>query len=89
MKTVISIKVDQDIKDQAKAVTASAGISLSTAINAYLHQLVATRRIEFYAPEPMTPKMEKLIQEVEAEREAGLVSEGFTNVDDFLADLQK
>ena len=88
MKTVISIKVDQDVKDQAKAIAASAGISLSTAVNAYLRQLVATRRIELYAAEPMSPELEALILEVEAERMAGLASKPFTSVDEFLSDLK-
>jgi addiction module RelB/DinJ family antitoxin len=89
MKTVISVKVDKDIKEKAQEVAASAGISLSTMINSYLRQVTATRRIELYAPEQMTPKLESLIADVEAEIAEGRVSEGFTSVDDFLADLKK
>lgn len=87
MKTVISIKIDQDVKDQAKAMAASAGISLSTIVNAQLRQFIATRRIEFYAPEPMSPKLTKLIAEVEKERASGLVSKSFDTVEDMLKDL--
>ena len=89
MNTVISVKVDQDVKDQAKEVARSAGLTLSTLVNAYLRQVAATRRIELYAPEQMTPKLEVLIAEVEAELQSGKASPGFQGADDFLADLKK
>lgn len=89
MKTVISVKVDKDVKEKAQEVAASAGISISTLVNSYLRQLSATRRIELYAPEQMTPNLEALIAEVEAEIASGKVSEGFSTADKFLADLKK
>lgn len=89
MNTVISVKLDSDVKASAQEVAKSAGLSLSTLVNAYLRQVAATRRIELYAPEPMTPKLEKLIAEVEAELKDGLASKKFDNAQDFLADLKK
>lgn len=89
MNTVISVRTNKDIKNQAAQVAESAGISLSALINSYLRQIVATRRIELYAPEPMTPKLESLVAEVEAELADGKVSKKFSNAEDFLADLKK
>jgi addiction module RelB/DinJ family antitoxin len=89
MNTVISVKVDRDVKDAAQAVAKSAGFSMGTLVNAYLRQVAVTRRIEFYAPEQMTPGLEKMIAEVEAELQAGKASKKFENVEDFLADLKK
>jgi addiction module RelB/DinJ family antitoxin len=89
MNTVISVKIDKDVKASAQEVAKSAGLSLSTLVNAYLRQVAATRRIELYAPEPMTPKLESLIAEVEAELSAGKVSRKFDDVEDFLGDLKK
>jgi addiction module RelB/DinJ family antitoxin len=89
MNTVISVKIDKEVKEAAQAVAKSAGLNLSTLVNAYLRQVVATRRIELYAPEPMTPELEKMIAVVEAEIEAGHVSEAYDNVDDFLVSLDK
>ena len=89
MNTVISVKVDKDVKDSAQEVAKSAGLTLSTLVNAYLRQVAATRRIELYAPEPMTPHLEALIAEVEAELKVGKASKPFDNVDDFLADLKR
>jgi addiction module RelB/DinJ family antitoxin len=88
MKTVISVKIDRDVKDSAQEVANSAGLTLSTLVNAYLRQVAATRRIELYAPEQMTPKLEKLIEEVEAELRSGKASKPFDSVGEFLADLK-
>lgn len=89
MKTVISVKIDKDVKASAQEVANSAGLTLSTLVNAYLRQVAATRRIELYAPEQMTPKLEKLIEEVEAELESGKISKEFDSVEEFLIDLKK
>lgn len=89
MNTVISVKLDRDVKESAQAVAKSAGLTLSALINAYLHQVVATRRIELYAPEPMTPKLEGLIARVETELAKGKASQVFDTADDFLTDLKK
>jgi addiction module RelB/DinJ family antitoxin len=88
MNTVISVRVSKEVKASAQEVAESAGLKLGTLINAYLRQLVATRRIEFYAPEQMSPKLEGLIAEVEAELSAGQVSKKFGTADDLLRDLQ-
>jgi addiction module RelB/DinJ family antitoxin len=89
MNTVISVKIDKDVKESAQEVAKSAGLSLSTLVNAYLRQVAATRRIELFAPEPMTPKLEGLIAQVEAELAAGDVSRKFNDVEHFLNDLKK
>lgn len=89
MNTVISVKIDKEVKTSAQAVAQSAGLTLSTLVNAYLRQVAATRRIELYAPEPMTPHLEGLIAEVEAELKSGKASEEFASAEEFLADLKK
>jgi len=89
MKTVISVKVDKDVKDAASEVAKSAGFTVSALVNAYLRQIAHTRRIEFYAPEPMTPKLERLIGRVEREVAQGQVSRTFSNIEDMLADLDR
>jgi addiction module RelB/DinJ family antitoxin len=87
--TVISVRIDKDVKEAAQEVANSAGLTLGTLVNAYLRQVSATRRIELYAPEPMTPNLEKLIAEVEQELKSGKTSKKFNNADDFLVDLKK
>lgn len=87
MQTVISVKVDKDVKEAAQAVAKSTGLSLSSLINSYLRQVVATRRIELYAPEEMTPKLEGLIAQVEAEISEGKVSQSYKNSKDLIKSL--
>ncbi len=89
MNTVISVRVDTGVKEAAQEVAESVGLKLSTLINAYLRQVVDTRRIVLYAPEQMTPKLEGLIAEVEAELKSGKASKKFDTADTFLADLNR
>ncbi len=88
MNTVISVKIDKDVKESAQEVANSAGLTISTLVNAYLRQVAATRRIELYAPEQMTPKLESLIEQVEAELKDGKASKHFDSVEEFLTDLK-
>ncbi len=72
MKTaMLSVKVDDQVKKRAQAVASSFGIPLSTLVNAYLIELGETGQIHFSATEAMTPKMEALIAQAEAEIAAG------------------
>lgn len=89
MNTVISVRIDEEVKIAAQEVAESAGLKLGTLINAYLRQVIATRRIELYAPEQMSPKLEGLIEEIERDLAAGKVSKTFSTAEDFLADLKK
>ena len=89
MNTVISVKIDKDLKEAAQEVAKSIGIPLSTLINTYLRQVVATRRVELYAPEQMTSKLEGLIAEVESEIERGEVSKSYDNATDFIKALKR
>lgn len=89
MNTVISVKTDKETKQAAQAVAKSAGLNLSVLINAYLKQVVATRRIELYAPEPMSPELEKAIQAVEDEIAQEGYSQPFDDTEEFLADLKR
>lgn len=88
MTTVISLKLDSQVKTDATALAKSTGLTLSGIINSYLKQIVSTRRIEIYAPEETTPHLEKLIAKVEKSIQAGNISRPFDNVDDFIADLK-
>ena len=89
MNTVISVRIDKKLKNLAQEVAESAGLKLGTLISAYLRQVVYTRRIELYAPEQMTPKLENLIAGVEADLESGKINKKFDSANDFLADLKK
>lgn len=89
VNTVISVKIDKEVKEAAAEVARSTGLTLSALVNAYLRHVVASRRIELFAPEAMTPKLEGLIAEVERELKSGKASKKFEDADAFLADLKK
>ena len=61
MKTVINIKADQTVKEEARKLAGEIGIPLSTIINAYLKQFIKTREVYFSSMPRMTPKLEELV----------------------------
>ncbi|MDQ2973521.1 MAG: hypothetical protein M3Q79_03510 [bacterium] len=82
MKTsVLNVKVDENVKKRAKIVASSFGIPLSTLVNAYLIELGETGQIHFTASEPMTKKMEKIIEVSEKEYANGDVSSPFEAIE--------
>ena len=50
-------------------------------INSYLKQAIATRHIDLHIPQTMTPKMERLLDEAEADIDAGRVIGSFEAVE--------
>lgn len=87
--TTMSIKIDENLKRQAQATASAIGIPLSTLINAYLREVVATGRVEFSAAEPMTPQMERIIEQAEKEIAAGETYGPFESVEDMLDSLHR
>ena len=61
MKTLISVKIDQDIKNQAQSLSKNLGIPLSTLVNAYLRQFVREEKATFTAAWQMSPELEKIL----------------------------
>ena len=88
MNKVITIKTDEATKKAAQELAKELGLTLNALINSYLKQVIITRHVELYAPELMTPKLEKLLEEAEASIKQGEVSRGYDNADDFLQDLR-
>ncbi len=77
-----------DTKRQAQAVAKRIGIPLSTLINAYLRDLALRGEVHFTAPEPMTPAMEKIIEQAEKEIAAGELSPAFESTEEMIAYLE-
>ncbi len=89
MNTVISVKTDKATKAAAQEVAKSMGLNLSTLVNSYLLQVIATRRVELYAPEKMTPELERIIGDVEADIAIHGLSPAFDTVEEFMVHLKK
>ncbi len=88
MKTaIVNFKTDEATKKKAQAVSKKLGIPLSNLLNAYLCELAATGSVHFAIAEPMTEKMEKLIEEAEKDIAEGNVSEAFETTEAFIGHL--
>ena len=65
MKTIINIKADKEVKEQAQKVAAELGLPLSTVINAYLKEFIRNRSINLSVAPRMSKQLEGLLGRVE------------------------
>ncbi len=62
MKTAISIKLDQDLKEDIQGLAQEFGMSLNTLITVQLKELLRQRKLELsmhFPDEQMSPELEK------------------------------
>ena len=71
MRTVINVKVEPAVRDQAKKLARELGVPLSTIINAQLRQFVREKAIRLEAAPRMSIKLERLLKRVEQDRQTG------------------
>lgn len=71
MKTMLNIKTEKKIKDEAQKVAKTLGLPLSAIVNRYLRDFIRDRRIEF--AEPLTPnaRTQKLLARIEKDIQVG------------------
>ncbi|EKD57676.1 MAG: hypothetical protein ACD_57C00192G0009 [uncultured bacterium] len=65
MQTVIHIKADKEVKENAAKTARDLGLNLTDVINASLRNFIRTREIIFSDTPQMTPELEKLLDRVE------------------------
>lgn len=65
MQTVIHIKADKEVKENAKKLAHELGLNLSDVINASLRTFIRTRTVIFSDSPQMTPELEKHLEKVE------------------------
>jgi len=91
MKTVINIKTNKEIKENAQKIAKDIGLSLSDVINASLRNFIRTREIYFSAIPRMTPEFERLVGKFEKDiKEKKNVSPSFSSsekINDYLDNL--
>ncbi len=68
---VVNIKTEENVKKQAQNIASELGLSLSSLINAYLRQLVRTRRIEFDLGEEPSHRLIKAMKKAEENLKKG------------------
>jgi antitoxin component of RelBE/YafQ-DinJ toxin-antitoxin module len=87
-KTVISVKVDKDVRDKARKVAKKIGVPLSMVVNQQLKEFAARERIEFEEPLMPNAKTRRVLDKAIREIRAGDMrnfSPGFTNMTDAIA----
>jgi addiction module RelB/DinJ family antitoxin len=71
MKTMINIKADKEVKENAQKIAKEIGLPLSTVMNAYLKEFIRNRSISFSTTPKMTPYLESVLDEVEKDIKEG------------------
>ena len=59
MKTQLIIKTDKEVKIQAQKTAKALGLPLSTLVNAYLKQFIATKEAHFYVQDELRPEAKR------------------------------
>lgn len=70
--TIISVKIDKDLKEQASKVANELGFSLSAVIKANLKKLVRERKIEVNLDSEYNPEFMKSVLEAEEDYKNGI-----------------
>lgn len=65
MTTVIHIKADKEVKENAQKAAKDLGLTLTDVINAALRNFIRTRKVVFSDIPTITPELEKLLDRVE------------------------
>ena len=90
MKTVINIKVDKVLKDQAIETAKDMALPLSTIINAFLKKFIRERSVSFVAPLKPSKRLEKILRQADKDLKEGKnLSPIFTDTDEMDAYLRK
>ena len=91
-KTIVTIKTERKLKDQAQKVAKTMGFSLGTLVNAYLRQLVVNK-VVYFSLKPsyfMSDYLENELSDVEVDlKQKKNFSKRFTDMKVALDDLKK
>lgn len=83
MNTVIHIKSDKEVKENAQKLARELGLNLSDVINASLRNFIRTREIYISAVPRMTPELEKILGPIEKDIKKGKnLSPGFSTAEE-------
>ena len=65
MKTVLTVKIDKELKKQAQTLAEEVGLPLSTVVAGSLKEIIAKKEIRFSAPYQMSAKLERRLAKIE------------------------
>jgi addiction module RelB/DinJ family antitoxin len=64
-KTILNIKTDKKVKEEAQKVARELGLPLGTIINAYLRDLVREKRVLFSVPPAPNKRLQVLLKKIQ------------------------
>ncbi len=67
-KTVLNIKTDKKVKEEAQKVARELGLPLGTIINAYLRELAREKKVIFSVPPAPNQHLQKLLRKIRSEK---------------------
>ncbi len=67
-KTVLNIKTDKKVKEEAQKVARELGLPLGTIINAYLRELAREKKVIFSVPPTPNQHLQKLLRKIRSEK---------------------
>ncbi len=74
--TVINIKTDKRVKQEAQQVARDLGLPLGTILNAYLREFTREKRVVFSVPPVPNQRLRKLLEKVRNDMKIGRKSAG-------------
>ena len=84
MKTVLNVKTDVEVKQQAQSLAKYLGVPLSTVVNAYLKEFIHSGEFTLRREPELKPEVAKRIDKaVESSKKEGSLSPAFSSVEDF------
>ena len=86
---VITTKIEPQVKKQVQKVAKEFGISLSSLINAYLRQVVRTKKVEFNLKEEPSDYLKSMINQAQKDYKKGNTSPAFRTGEEAVAWLEK
>lgn len=89
MKTMLNIKIDVDVKREAKKTAEAMGIPVSTVANILLRQFARDKEINISLTYRPTPYLEQAIKEAREEYKAGKTHGPYKGVDALMKALKK
>ena len=84
--TMVHVRIDETIKQQASETLQAMGLSLSDAVRVFLTRVVADKKIPF---DLRAPNSDTLAAMKEADEMAGSRMARFSTVDDLINDIEK
>ena len=69
-KTVLNIKTDKKVKEEAQRAAKELGLPLGTIVNAWLRELAREKRVVFSVPPMPNLRTQKLLRQIESDIKA-------------------